>query len=156
MKSRLTRVLPVAGLLTASLAAPAAATVLDGTGGPDVLVGTHRADTIRGYGGNDVLRGKRGADHLYGGVGADQINPGDDRVKDVLHGGPGPDRIVARYFGDTVYAGKGNDTILLRTSRPTQMTSVYVHCGPGFDTIYSLWGGWGIDTASGCEVVRDY
>lgn len=140
MGNRLTRALPVAALLTASLAAPAAATVIDGTSGSDVLVGTHRADTIRGYAGNDVLRGRRGADHLYGGRGADRIYSGRDKRPDVLYGRAGSDRI---YVGtpDTIYAGRGNDVIVLMPKFFGFWGYVRVNCGPGYDRwIGPAWG----------------
>lgn len=59
MATRLIRVLPLAALLTAGLAAPATAAVINGTGGPDVLAGTAKADTIRGFGGADRIRADR-------------------------------------------------------------------------------------------------
>src|SRR5512139_3973749 len=61
MTTTLIRALPAAILLAVSLAAPAAAEIINGTNGPDVLVGTPSADTIRGFGGNDTLRGRGGA-----------------------------------------------------------------------------------------------
>lgn len=139
MGNRLTRALPVAALLTASLAAPAAAGVIDGTSGPDVLVGTRGADTIRGYGGNDVLRGRRGADHLYGGRGADRIYAGKDHRPDMVYGRAGNDRIYVDVF-DTVYAGRGNDVIIPKI---TSMSAyLRINCGPGDDRILtgSMWG----------------
>jgi hypothetical protein len=143
MGSRLTRALPVAALLTASLATPAAAAVIDGTSGPDVLIGTNGADTIRGFGGNDVLRGRRGADHLYGGRGADHIYGGGDRRPDVLYGRAGNDRL---YVGtpDTVYAGRGNDVIIPLPKFVGMWGKLRVNCGPGYDRIlgHSMWPIW--------------
>jgi hypothetical protein len=138
MTVRLIRAIPVAALLAAGLALPAAAAVINGTGGADVLVGTSRADTIHGYRGNDVLRGKVGADHLYGGRGADRLYPGDDAQTDVLRGGPGPDVINARIKPhergrDRVYAGGGNDTV--RLVEVWGWYTPYVDCGPGKDTL---------------------
>lgn len=143
MSNRLTRALPVAALLTASLAAPAAAAVIDGTSGPDVLIGTHGADTIRGYGGNDVLRGGRGADHLYGGRGADRLYGGIDKRPDVVYGRAGNDRIYVGTF-DTVYAGPGNDVIIPVRKLINMSGKLRVNCGPGYDRIlgHSMWPIW--------------
>ena len=138
MTIRLTRALPVAALLAVGVAAPAAAAMINGTAGPDVLVGTSTADTIRGYAGDDTLRGKGGADNLYGGRGADRLYPGDDVKTDVLRGGPGADTINARVGphgrgADRVYAGSGNDTVKL--VEVFGWYTPYVDCGPGDDTL---------------------
>lgn len=143
--TRLIRTLPLAALLTASLAAPAAAAVINGTDGPDVLVGTAKADTIHGYGGGDTLRGRAGADQLYGGSGADRLYPGDDSRRDVLRGGPGPDRINAR-TPDVVYSGAGNDTVRVLEVNGWEFPRIY--CGPGWDTVIADYTGFGM---SGCE-----
>lgn len=130
--------LPIAALLVASLAAPAAATtVIRGTSGDDVLVGTARADTIRGLGGADRIYGKAGPDHLYGGK---------DRKKDFLYGGRGNDRIVIRRR-DHVYAGPGNDVIV----RPDNsgMYLLYVWCGTGYDKVIA--NAWLIGGGNDCE-----
>ena len=66
---------------------------------------------------------------------------GNDTGKDVGFGGPGNGWILARYNGDTVYAGYGNDTIRLATGNGGGFTMVYVHCGAGYDTVYSPYGG---------------
>lgn len=136
MKSRLGRALPVAALLAVSIAAPAAAAVIDGTSGPDVLVGTANEETMRGFGGADKIYGKGGADRIYG---------GHDSKKDLLYGGPGNDVIYAR-FGDRVYAGRGNDVVRVRGAA---WKWTIVNCGPGYDRITgnNPWlVGW-----SGCE-----
>lgn len=154
MTTRLIRAMPVAVLLTASLAAPAAAAVINGTNGPDVLVGTAKADTIRGYAGNDTLRGSTGADRLYGGSGADRLYPGKDSKTDVLRGGPGPDRINARIGPkgvgrDYAYAGYGNDRV--RIVNTYGWAFPFVNCGPGEDTVVLPSG---FDTTpAGCEHV---
>jgi Ca2+-binding RTX toxin-like protein len=151
MKNLVIRALPVAALMTAGLAAPATAEVIDGTDGPDVLIGTAQADTIRGYAGNDVVRGRGAADHLYGGTGADRLYGGKDLKPDVLYGSAGNDHFYVR-GRDTVYAGAGNDVI---HGLPYQsMLVVKVHCGPGYDRVVGLnpWliGLGGPDTD--CEV----
>lgn len=155
MRTRLVHALPATALLTVSLAAPAAAAVINGTSGNDVLVGTMKADTIRGFQGNDTIRGKggadtlnggQGADTIYGGRGADRIRGGTDVKKDVLYGGPGNDRIVIRK-NDRVYAGPGNDVIV----RPdySGMYPLYVWCGPGYDKV--LANAWLIAGGKDCE-----
>lgn len=121
--------LPAAVLVMVSLAAPAAAAVINGTSGPDVLVGTARADTIHGFGG------------------ADRIYAGNDSRRDLLYGGPGNDLIFAR-FGDRVYAGRGNDVVRVR---PAAWQHAYVDCGPGYDHLYgSTW----LVGHRGCEKVN--
>jgi hypothetical protein len=158
MRHRLIRALPVAALLTATIAAPAMADLITGTSGPDVLVGTSSADTIRGYAGNDVLRGRRGSDHLYGGPGADRIFGGMDHRRDVLYGRAGNDRI---YVGnpDLVYAGRGDDVIIPVPEIIGMWGELRVNCGPGYDRVLfdSHWPIWFIprDTPSGggCEDV---
>lgn len=136
------RTLPVAGLLVVGLAGPAAAAVVNGTNGPDVLVGTAKADTIRGYGGADKIYGKAGGDHIY---------TGKDRKRDRVYAGPGADHIYAR-TGDYVHAGAGNDVI--RVTNVKIMATTIIWCGPRHDTVYGL-GSVGFSTAThGCEVTR--
>ena len=154
MRNRMMRALPVAALLTASLATPAMAAVINGTSGPDVLVGTDQSDTIRGYGGNDVLRGKGRADDLYGGAGADRIYGGVELRPDVLYGRSGNDKIFVR-GNDTVYAGRGNDVI--KPYKPSWgMVPVHIDCGPGYDRVIGI-NPWLVSLMKGhsCEVIDD-
>lgn len=140
MWTRLIRALPAAALVTVSLAAPAAASVVNGTGGPDVLVGTANADTIRGYGGADTIYGKAGPDLIYAGK---------DLSWDHVYGGPGNDRIyVSR---DYVYGGSGNDIVVLPKKRGMYLT--FINCGPGYDQVYNYPGAW-FAGAKGCERLR--
>ncbi len=158
MRSRLMCAWSIAALLTVSLAAPTAAATINGTNGPDVLNGTANADTIHGYAGSDRIYGHGGRDSLYAGRGADKVSggaradriyTGKDLKRDLVYGGPGPDRIYARAF-DWVYAGSGNDTI-----RIVQMTfnmQTQIRCGPGYDTLIMPYG-WSIGRPPGCERV---
>lgn len=160
-------------LVAVGLVAPAEAAIIDGTTGPDRLVGTAQADTVRGFAGRDVLYGGGGADDLNGGPGADRIfgGPGADRIyggrdgyqypprfeTDLLYGGAGPDRIVARFF-DHVYAGPGNDTIIVLHSPPGSMDpDLPIRCGPGDDLVITArgWPPWFFEPRD-CERFRTY
>jgi Ca2+-binding RTX toxin-like protein len=74
--------------------------VLVGTAGRDVLCGLGGADLLDGGLGNDVLVGGPGNDSLEGGAGSDTLLGGKgndflrawDGRRDVVDGGPGPDR----------------------------------------------------------------
>lgn len=137
------RALPMALLLGVGLAAPAAASTIEGTDGDDVLVGTTAADTIRGHGGDDILRGRAGADVLRGGPGADLLRPGRDSQADLLLGGRGPDRIWARIGvagngTDRVYAGEGDDRVVVVNAYG--WLAPLVDCGPGDDTVVLPYG----------------
>lgn len=141
VRTRLIRALPVAGLLTVSLAVPAVAGVINGTSGPDNLVGTTKADTLRGYG---------GADRIYGKAGADRIYAGNDGNRDFVYGGSGNDRIYIRW-GDRAYAGRGNDVVIRVNPSPWKWT--IVDCGPGYDRLYG-YNGWLMEQHH-CEVNPD-
>ena len=140
MTTRITGALVAAAMLTAGLAAPAAAAVINGTSGPDLLIGTTADDTIHGYGGLDQIRGKAGADRIYA---------GNDSKRDLVHGGPGNDVIFSR-FGDTVYGGLGDDVIHVGVAawRTTQ-----VYCGPGVDHVYGNTDSF-LVRLHGCEKVN--
>lgn len=132
------KALPVAALVVASIAAPVAARVIDGTSGPDVLVGT-------------AIHGRGGADRIFGTGGPDTIHGGRDMKRDRLYGGSGNDRIHA-YTGDRVYAGSGNDVIWIRGGVGMAMTRV--DCGSGRDHVYGVGGtrqGWLHSIAKDCE-----
>lgn len=143
MTRHLARAVPIGLLLGLGFAAPAAASTIDGTDGPDVLVGTSAADTVRGHAGDDVLKGLAGADVLHGGPGADLLRPGRDSQADVLMGGRGPDRIWARigasgHGTDQVYAGSGDDRVTVVNTYG--WLSPLVDCGPGNDTVVLPYG----------------
>ena len=137
MWTRLVRAVPVVALVAIGAAAPAAAAVIKGTEGPDVLVGTAKADIIRGYAGADRIHARAGDDVIYAGK---------DLKWDHVYGGPGNDRLyVAR---DYVYGGPGNDVIVLPRKRGMYMT--HISCGPGYDHVYNYAGHW-FTEAKGCE-----
>lgn len=157
MSKRLTGALAGAALISVSLAAPAAAAVINGTSGPDVLVGTAKADAIHGFGGSDTLYGKagndqlyggRGPDGVYGGGGADAIYGGRDARRDILRGGAGPDRIYA-IGPDVVFAGRGNDRIVLVDNIPR----LKVYCGSGHDTVIFRHRDWPPMVVQDCESI---
>jgi hypothetical protein len=120
--------------------------LLSGTNKPDHFVGKDGQDEIRGLGGSDeisggldgyIINGGPGNDTLIAKFGWDEVppegNPGvnnpDDLSKNVLHGGPGRDRVSGAEGGDVLYGGEGNDKAILG--------------GPGKDILY---GGPGNDT----------
>lgn len=150
MRSRVLGAMSAAVLAAVTLALPATADVVEGTKGDDVLVGTNGPDTIRGYAGDDVLRGRKGADMLYAGAGADRVRTGYDAKRDVVHGGPGPDRIVLG-TGDVAHAGRGNDVI--RLGHSPVMKTVTVFCGPGYDRVHV--NPWLVGETRGCEEFDD-
>ena len=83
-------------------------------------------DTVYGGKGNDYIEGNAGADTIYGGDGNDEIhaaqmkNPAlgyaygnivDDASVNKLDGGAGDDTIYSSLGADTIYGGKGNDSL---------------------------------------------
>ncbi|MGN6130383.1 MAG: hypothetical protein ACTHOK_08590 [Nocardioidaceae bacterium] len=140
MSKRLTGALAGAALISVGLAAPAAAAVINGTSGPDVLIGTTKADAIRGY---------AGADRIYAKAGGDTVYTGKDRKRDQVWAGPGADRIHGR-SGDYIHAGAGNDVI--RLTNVKVMATTIVWCGPGRDRVYGLSDLGFYSHTYGCEV----
>lgn len=140
MSKRLTGALAGAALISVSLAAPAAAAVINGTSGPDVLVGTAKADVIRGY---------AGADRIHARAGGDTVDTGKDKKRDRVWAGPGADRIHG-YLGDYIHAGAGDDVI--RLTSVMMMATTIVWCGPGHDRVYGLGGLGFYHSTYGCEV----
>jgi len=98
---------------------------IDCTGGP--CVGTKKADTFRGSGGADQIFGRGGSDSIDSGEGDDEVRGGggNDTLIDNL-----PVRDV-----DTIFGGKGNDSIDVREFRPDDEPD-FVDCGPGIDTVF--------------------
>ena len=127
--------------------------MLSGTASRDIIHGYGGADTISGRGGSDTVHAGRGADKVYGGPGADTLLPGNDARTDVLRGGAGPDRIVARtgpgVGRDYVYAGDGNDVVTLAEVWGWYMPAI--SCGRGYDTLVLPKGMDVGDHLDGCE-----
>ncbi len=78
--------------------------------GEDAYVGGTGTDAVTGDRGADVISGGQGNDLLLGGFGNDLLRG--DAGNDGLYGEGGNDRIFTS-AGDTVYAGAGNDQVLL-------------------------------------------
>jgi Tol biopolymer transport system component len=138
-----------------SLVGSGAAELLEGKGGADRMFGgggddelegdgasLQGADLLMGGSGNDRLAGRSGDDRVYGDArsatagppGADELVGGSGR--DLLVGGPGNDLLLARYDGDRVLAGAGNDVInLLGGDVGDENARVFVDCGPGRDVV---------------------
>ncbi len=128
-------------LTTGTMAAPALAAEIDGTGGNDTLRGTKAADVMRGFGGHDDLDGRGGDDELIGGRGAnsligrggdDVLRSGPDRAGDRTHflfGGPKNDTGYGGRGHDFMNGGRGHDAFWGRSGRDS------AHPGPGRDVI---------------------
>jgi hypothetical protein len=115
--------------------------LLSGTDGGDVLDGKDGDDEIHGLSADDWIFGGLGSDVIYGGEGPDSLDGGsywgdpDASTKDVLHGGPGKDRLEDYDGGDDVlYGGDDNDRWLAG--------------GAGEDVIYGGDGNDLIDAAT--------
>ncbi|GAA2155497.1 hypothetical protein GCM10009844_42660 [Nocardioides koreensis] len=81
---------------------------LVGSAYDDTLTGSDAAETIVGSGGRDRLVGLGGADLLAGGSwGAGD----DDRVGNLLLGGPGRDELHGSAGDDEIHGGRGNDLV---------------------------------------------
>jgi phospholipase C len=124
----------------------AAANVICGLLGNDVLNGLGGADTLYGdacgarkvhisaaTGGNDVLNGGSGNDKLFGAGGNDKLNggAGKDKLiggagKDALTGGAGNDTLSGGSGKNSYSAGSGNDTVNARNKKRET-----VNCGSG-------------------------
>lgn len=95
------RVVALAMLAAAGVAASAWAATIHGTPHADTLRGSVRADVIHGGAGNDKIYGGAGNDKLYG-----------DAGNDTLYGGPGNDLLVGGPGHDVLNCGPGHDTAI--------------------------------------------
>jgi Ca2+-binding RTX toxin-like protein len=117
----------VAGAGNDQVAAGVGADVIEGNAGDDSLSGCYTgtacpdgADQISGGDGNDKISGRLGADVIDGGAGDDDIT-GEDLFtagitrsgdNDVIHGGPGSDRLQGADGDDQLYGDDGDDNLL--------------------------------------------
>lgn len=85
----------------------AAAGVLHGEAGADVLAGCGGNDSLFGGGGADLLVGCLGRDDLRGGGRGDSLFGGEGR--DRLRGGNGADTLAGEAGNDRLWGGKGAD-----------------------------------------------
>jgi len=76
-----------------AIPAAAAAQVLNGTEGQDIIFGGGGADTINGLGENDIIDGGAGADNIQAGNGDDTINHTLGEGPDTVNGGAGLDTL---------------------------------------------------------------
>ena len=134
----------VLALTTATLAAAA---VVTGTPGDDVLRGTADADRISAFAGNDLVYARAGGDDIRAGAGNDGVRAADGgdvayggRGNDLIAGGDGADRLKGGSDSDRVNGGDGPD----RASGNKGADDV--SGGEGDD---SLFGGWGADRVYG-------
>jgi Ca2+-binding RTX toxin-like protein len=91
---------------------------IQGGGGDDWLFGGRDDDTVWGQSGNDYLKGQGGNDKLYGGAGNDLMlgHNGQDRMfggngDDVMFGNIQRDRLVGHNGNDTLSGGFGRDIL---------------------------------------------
>lgn len=98
--------------------------ILMGDGGSDTLKGGYGPDRLDGGDGDDIIVGNEGEDTIFGGGGADRIYVGsyyysvfEDDGSDLVDAGDGDDSIAAADgYADRVYAGVGNDDIVIDNS----------------------------------------
>ena len=145
MKLKVFAPLALAGVLLTS--AVAAAAVIVGTPGNDILRGTEQADRISAFAGNDLVYARGGGDDVRAGMGDDGVRAADGndlvyggRGNDIVAGGDGNDHLYGGSDSDQVNGGNGND----RVSGNKGDDSV-----SGNDGNDSLFGGWGADRAFG-------
>ena len=92
--------------------------LLYGGDGDDSVDGGVGTDTIFGGDGNDLVKGggnTGNSDLVYGGSGNDTVIGGDGAGSDTLYGGTGNDTLSGQRGADTIFAGDGQDTILIET-----------------------------------------
>jgi Ca2+-binding RTX toxin-like protein len=114
------------------------------TDGP--CVGTRKGDNIVGTTGDDEINGRSGNDTLIG-------DPTDGTGDDLMRGGGGNDDFTDNFPGndvDTIFGGKGDDTINVREGASFSDTPDIVDCGPGIDAVVVDPG----DTRLNCEILN--
>ena len=109
-------------------------------------VGTKKGDNIIGTAGDDEINGRGGNDTI---AGDSFISSGDDLIR----GGGGNDDISDPSIGndvDTIFGGKGDDTINVREGADFSDNPDVIDCGPGIDTVFVDPG----DTRLNCEILN--
>jgi Ca2+-binding RTX toxin-like protein len=119
----------------------------------DVLFGGNGDNVIAGLGGDDLLYGGKGHDIILGGAGDDLIFGG--KGNDLLSGGAGNDFIYADGGKDDLYGGTGDDWLMGSGDNDT------LHGGAGRDTLFGNGGRntyvFERDTAfSGADTIMDF
>ncbi|MGI0027485.1 MAG: hypothetical protein ACREAD_06550 [Nitrosopumilaceae archaeon] len=122
--------------------------VIQGTGGAEVLSGTLGDDLIVGNGGNDKIFGRAGNDCIISGNGNDYISGG--AGNDTISSGAGDDRIWGLAGDDTISGGDGNDRIAGGIGNDV------LNGENGNDTIWGQSGNDTIDGGSGTDICVDY
>lgn len=91
---------------------------LDGSTGADYLTASEGNDTLIGGDGDDYFQTYSGDDRAYGGPGNDVFDILDansnDHTHDVIHGGPGNDKVYSQGDGggsDDLYGDDGDDRL---------------------------------------------
>lgn len=130
-----------------------------GQNGDDRITGTTQRDIIHGEQGDDVLAGHGGMDALFGDIGDDKLYagdaPGNGRLPrdagapipgvqldggadtDIIFGGAGDDTITDTDKLGLINAGKGDDTVELKTA--LVLNSANLNGGGGADTLLSTF-----------------
>jgi Ca2+-binding RTX toxin-like protein len=115
------------------------------TDGP--CVGTKKGDNIVGTSGDDEIVGRSGRDTLIG----DPIGGTGD---DLMRGGGGDDDFTDNFASndvDTIFGGKGDDTINVREGASFSDNPDVVDCGPGDHDVAIVDPG---DILIDCEIVN--
>jgi Ca2+-binding RTX toxin-like protein len=115
------------------------------TDGP--CVGTKKNDRITGTTGDDEINARSGRDSIVG-------DPFDGDGDDVMRGGDGDDSITDNPPAndvDTIFGGKGDDTINVREGASFSDSPDFVDCGPGDNDVAIVDPG---DTRLNCEIVN--
>lgn len=131
----------------------------------EVVEGTYGNDWIKGDEFDDVLWGNQGSDVLIGGGGDDRLDVSSfgmqADVGDVAHGGPGADRIYAKYCcgQEPLDGGPGRDTLTFSGSsyNPPPPMSIDLRTGSwelsrwsgSFESIENVEGTFGDDRIVG-------